>query len=169
MLFLALYRHIYVVVSFSSQRWYFMETERPQTSIFDGVIDEESSRFLGETAKWAKALSVLSLILGGLMSAAGILIAIVGPGITIIPGLRLGPVVGIVYLCLGLVYLYPGWMLLQFASSLPSAMQKHDQPLVNKAFINLRNCFRFWGILSVVMIGLYLLVIFGSMVFSPSW
>ena len=137
------------------------------TSIFDLVIDQEGSRYLTEMAKWARLLSILGLILAVLMVIAGIVMALIGSSINSFAGLRgMGPAIGIIYIVLGLLYMYPSWVLLKFASVMPSALKKSDQLLVNEALKNLSSCFRFWGILSVIIIGLYVLVIVGSMLFA---
>lgn len=137
------------------------------TSIFDLVIDQEGSRYLTEMAKWARLLSILGLILAVLMVIAGLVMALIGSSINSFAGLRgMGPAIGIIYIFLGLLYMYPSWVLLKFASVMPSALKKSDQLLVNEALKNLNSCFRFWGILSVIIIGLYVLVIVGSMLFA---
>ncbi len=143
-----------------------METQN-DTSIFDLVIDQEGSRYLTETAKWARLLSILGLILGVLMVIAGLVVALIGSSINSFAGLQgMGPLIGIIYMALGLLYMYPSWMLLKFASAMPTALKKSDQLSVNEALKNLNSCFRFWGILSVIIIGLYVLVIVGSMLFA---
>jgi hypothetical protein len=137
------------------------------TSIFDLVIDQEGSRYLTEMAKWARLLSILGLILAVLMVIAGLVMALIGSSINSFAGLRgMGPAIGIIYIVLGLLYMYPSWVLLKFASVMPSALKKSDQLLVNEALKNLNSCFRFWGILSVIIIGLYVLLIVGSMLFA---
>jgi len=137
------------------------------TSIFDLVIDQEGSNYLTETAKWAKLLSILGLILSGMMVLGGIAVAFLGTTINSIAGLKgLGPFLGIIYLLLGLLYLYPSWMLLQFATTISSGLKKSDQVLVNEGLKNLKSCFRFWGILSLIIIGIYAVVIVGALIFS---
>ena len=137
------------------------------TSIFDLVIDQEGSNYLTETAKWARLLSILGLILSALMVLGGIAVAFLGTTLNNISGLRgLGPYLGIIYLLLGLLYLYPSWMLLQFATTISSGLKKSDQVLVNEGLKNLKSCFRFWGILSLIIIGIYAVAIVGALIFS---
>jgi hypothetical protein len=145
---------------------YFMETQN-ETSIFDLVIDSEGSGYLAETAKWGRLLSILGIILSVIMVLAGLVIAVIGSSINSFAGLRgMGPILGIVYVALGLLYLYPSWVLLKFASAMPSALKKNDQVLVNEALKNLKSCFRFWGIISLIIIGLYALVFIGGILFA---
>ena len=137
------------------------------TSIFDLVIDQDGSNYLTETAKWAKLLSILGLILSVLMVLGGIAVAFLGTTLNNISGLRgLGPFLGIIYLLLGLLYLYPSWALLQFATTISSGLKKSDQVLVNEGLKNLKSCFRFWGILSLIIIGIYAVAIVGALIFS---
>ena len=115
-----------------------------ESSIFDLQIDQEGSTYLTEIAKWAKLFSILGII-------AGILI--------VLAGMRgLGPFVGVLSVMFGAIYLYPSWLLLKFATGLPAGINKGDQALVNESFKNLKSCFKFWGIVSLVIIGLYILI-----------
>jgi hypothetical protein len=130
-----------------------------EASIFDLQIDQEGSTYLAEIAKWAKLFSILGIIAGILIVLAGIVTAFFSSSLDSLAGLRgLGPFVGVLSVMFGAIYLYPSWLLLKFATGLPAGINKGDQALVNESFKNLKSCFKFWGIVSLVIIGLYILI-----------
>jgi hypothetical protein len=49
---------------------------------------------------------------------------------------------------------------------MPTAIKKNDQLLVNEAFKNLRSCFRFWGILALIILGFYAIAIIAQLFIS---
>lgn len=129
-------------------------------SIFDLVIDHEGQNYLSEVAKWARLISIMGLIMGLIIAFAGILTTMLGDSISAFAGMGgLGPFIGFFSIIMGLVYLYPSWRLLKYATIFPSAIKKNDQLLLNEAFKNLKSCFRFWGILSLIILGFYAIAI----------
>ena len=137
-------------------------------SIFDLVIDHEGQSYLTEMAKWAKLISIMGLIMGLIIAFAGILTTFLGDSMGTIAGTRgMGPIIGFFSIIIGLVYLYPSWLLLKYATIMPSAIKKNDQLLVNDAFKNLKSCFRFWGILALIILGFYAIAILAQL-FVPA-
>lgn len=129
-----------------------------ETSLFDLVIDNDGQNNLLEIAKWAKLLSIMGLIAGLLVVFAGFIAILLGSSISTFAGMRgLGPIIGVISVIFGLFYLYPSWLLLKYATTMPAAIKKNDQLLVNESLKNLKSCFRFWGILALVILGFYAL------------
>lgn len=130
-----------------------------ESSIFDLQIDHEANAYLSEIAKWAKLFSILGLIAGILIVLAGIVTSFISTSLNSFAGMRgMGPLIGVISAIFGAVYLYPSWLLLKFATTMPTALKKNDQLLVNEAFKNLKSCFKFWGIFSLIIIGLYAVI-----------
>ena len=143
-----------------------MDTNTEPT-IFDLAIDEESRSHLFETCKWAKLLSVMGIILSALMVLGGLIFSLVGSTFTSGMGLgAFGSFIGLIYLGLGALYFYPSWKLMRFSGNMPAALRKNDQSLVTEAFGNLKSCFKFWGIMTLVIIGLYIVAMLGAVAFS---
>jgi hypothetical protein len=136
-------------------------------SIFDLVIDHEGQNHLTEMAKWAKLIAIMGLIMGLIIAFAGVLTTFLGDSIGTIAGMGgLGPYIGFFSIVIGLIYLYPSWLLLKYATIMPSAIKKNDQLLVNEAFKNLKSCFRFWGILALIILGFYAIAIMAQLFIS---
>jgi hypothetical protein len=140
-----------------------------QHSIFEIAITEESKQYLLETAKWGKLLAIVGYIISGLIIIAGIVILLagnafgelLGPG-----GGAIGTVASVVYILLGAVYFYPSLKLHRFALAVPDAFRRADQEQITYAFQNLKSVFRFWGVLTLVILGLYALVVVLGMFFG---
>ena len=140
-----------------------MENDK-ESSLFDLMIDHDGQNQLTEMAKWAKLIGIMGLIMGLVIAFAGMLSAILGPGSGVYDGLRgLGPILSTISVVVGLVYLYPSWLLLKYATQMPVAVKKNDQLLVNEAFKNLKSCFRFWAILALIVLGFYAIAIIAQL------
>ena len=136
-----------------------------ESSIFDLQIDDEASGYLTEIAKWSKFFAILGFIGGVFITLAGLVTAFLSSSLDSFAGLRgMGPAVGIFFVILSAAYLYPSWLLLKFATNMPTGLKKNDQLLVNDAFKNLKTCFRFWGVLTLIIIGLYVLVFIAGLI-----
>lgn len=139
-----------------------------QTSLFDVSIDEASKNHLIETAKWCKFFGILGYILGGLLVIIGLFISLIGNSISSalsqvgFPGTLLG----IIYIVLAVLYFYPSYKLLQFSKKMPTGIYSQQQETVSDAFKDLKSVFRYFGILTIIIISLYLLLFIGGAVAS---
>jgi hypothetical protein len=68
----------------------------------------------------------------------------------------------LVYVLIGLLYFFPCLYLFNFSSKMQIALRNNDQELLNQSFKNLKSCFKFIGILTIIVISIYLLVIIVS-------
>jgi hypothetical protein len=141
--------------------------DKTQESIFDLQLDEECKRHLLETSKWGKLLSVVGIIGGALIMLAGIVVMIAGQAMSSMASLGgFAWLIGLVYVVLGAICLFPSFKLLRFSSNMPAGIHKTDQALVVSGFANLKSCFKVWGIMTLVMIGLYVAVLAGAAIFG---
>ncbi len=141
-----------------------------ESNLFDLHIDHESSAYLGETAKWAKFLSILGFIFIGLMVIMAFSIGTIMSMFTSqLPG---GPAVGLAamssafftffILAFAVLYFFPCLYLYRFATRMKVAIRNNDQPQLAGSFKSLKSCFRYVGILTIIVLGLDILIfIFG--------
>jgi len=137
-------------------------------SIFEISINEESQYHLRDIAKWAKFLAITGLIMGGLIALLGIFVMVAGPALSSLMG-DMGAAMGalgIVYVLVGLLYIYPCVKQLKFANQIVLVFGTQDIVTVSAALQNLKPVFRFWGILIVIIIGLYALILIGASLFG---
>lgn len=141
------------------------------TNIFDVSITQEGAQYLNETAKWGKILAVVGFIFSGLIIVAGFMVMFIGSSFTeaLGPGGgAIGTAAGFIYLLLGAIYIYPSVKLLRFSNAIPEGLRSGDQQTVTMALQNLKSVFKFWGLLTLILIGIYGLVILLAMVFGAA-
>lgn len=134
-----------------------------EKSLFNALeIDQTGKINLAEAAKWAKFMGIIGMIMLVLMVLGGIAFMTVGSQMlesSQMPGMPLGGAAfGIVYIIIAALYFYPTWTLLKFGSQTRAGIKSDNQLLFNQGLNNLKNCFKFVGILTVIVIAIYVLV-----------
>ncbi|OQP60659.1 hypothetical protein A3860_32170 [Niastella vici] len=134
-------------------------------NLFELQVDHLSISYLGETARWAKFLSIvgfvasgvliiLALFAGNIFSSfsrlgnSDVLSSSVGFG---------GTLFSVIWIVIALLYFFPCLYLFNFSNKMQSALRNNDQTNLNAAFNNLKSCFKFVGILTIVFLSFYLL------------
>jgi len=138
--------------------------QNQDTSLFGFGIDDFSRNHLGEAAKWAKFLAIVGFVMCGFIVIASFFIGTVfstsfsqyndGPSF----GSGFGILITLFYLAFGVLYFFPCLFLLRFANYMKGALNTNDQFTLNKSFQNLKIMFRYVGILTIIVISLYVLL-----------
>lgn len=103
---------------------------------------------------WSKLFGVMSYILGVLMLLGGIVILF--SGVELVPGV--GGFTGIFYILLSALYFYPGKLLLDFSKITRQALDSNDNEKFAEGFIPMGQLFKFWGVITIIMLGVYALM-----------
>jgi amino acid transporter len=122
-------------------------------------LNSTTLQFMMECTKWAKFFAVMSFIGLGLMLLVGILFLI-------IPGKPEFMLIGGFYLVFSVIYYFPGNYLLQFSNKTRNAIDHLDEQDLEEGIKNLKSLFRFTGILTIVVLSLYVLFIIGAIIFG---
>jgi hypothetical protein len=135
------------------------------SSLFSMAIDPITKEHLSETAKWARFLAIVGFIALVLITAFGIYTSIVLSRFEDMYGYErrgfnnvLGLGSAITYLLVFLIYVFPVVFMFRFAGKMNQALESHDQGALNVSFQNLKVCFRYLGI--VTIIGIVFVAIF---------
>jgi uncharacterized membrane protein YjgN (DUF898 family) len=139
--------------------------EQNQESIFGFGIDSASRSHLSEAAKWAKFLAIIGFIMCGLIVVFSFFVGAIFTGMS---GYNqygdsqafssgLGTIMTVMYLGIGVLYFFPCLFLLRFANNLQTALNTNEQHTLNRSFQNLKIMFRYVGILTIIVISLYIL------------
>ena len=133
------------------------------------IITEDIRSYIYETAKWCNFLSVVGFVFSAFMVMASfgvgsfmtVMNNTVGPENN--PYAALGPGILTVFcLLFALMYFYPSLLLFKYANAAKKAVLFADQPTLSIAMSKMKSFFKFWGILTIVMLSLYaLLILFG--------
>jgi uncharacterized membrane protein YesL len=137
-------------------------------NLFDLQIDQNSNSYLSEAAKWGKFLAIMGFIFCGLLVIialfAGTMMASMmsgfggsdaAAGAAGVSGMALT----FVYIVFALIYFFPCLYLFNFSSKMQAALRSNQQDSLNTAFRNLKSCFKFMGILMIVILAFWVLAI----------
>jgi Family of unknown function (DUF5362) len=141
--------------------------EQNTSNLFELQVDHQSNAYLKETAKWAKFLAIVGFIGCALIILVGIFAGSVmasafgdmgGGGF----GGGFGVVMAVVYILLALLAFFPYLYLYRFATQMQVALRNNDQAALTTSFGNLKSCFKFVGILTIIVLAFYALaLVFG--------
>lgn len=130
---------------------------------------------LRETAKWSKFFGVMSFIAAALTILIGIFVFIadldpfssempeLGPDQSGFDGLLLFG--AFIYIIGGLIYIYVGRLFFGFSTQIKQAFDHNDQVALGDAMGQLKQLYRFFGILTIIVLVLYALIIIGGLLF----
>lgn len=141
--------------------------------LFSLTIDPLTKQHLNETAKWAKILAIVGLVfivlilLFGVVAAVMFSSAVENSGVTeegnpsIFNGLGAG-LAAFYFIIVSAIWFFPFLYLLRFANGMKLALAKNDQNALNHSVHYLKRCFKFLGIITIIVLVMYaLLIIFG--------
>lgn len=147
-----------------------MEEQKP---LFDLNLGNEAKTYLYETARWGRFLAIVGLVVCSLLVIAGLYFAFMPDSVgTMDSDLLLSAeekrVAGVsmaIGLILGaLLYFFPCLYLLRFSANMKTALQAEDTSRLTEAFRQLKAAFRYVGILTIVILGIYVLAfVLGSL------
>ena len=138
-------------------------------SLFNLNLDQTGRSHLAEAARWAKFLSIIGFIMCGIIILVGVFFGSVFSTLTSGYGNNpyddlsasaasgLGTMAAVFYIIFALIYFIPTLFLYRFATKTKTALASDDQVVLNASFQNLKACFRFVGILTIIMIAFWLL------------
>ncbi|WP_443939708.1 DUF5362 family protein [Pedobacter sp. MW01-1-1] len=130
------------------------------------IVTEEMRSYIYDITKWARFLAVV-----GFVFSAFLIIGSFGIGALISGNPQMSTQLGFlgsagsvivtfIYLALGLLYFYPSLLLFRVANRGKHAVLFGDQENLNIAMRNLKSLFTFLGVLTIVIIVVYILLIF---------
>ena len=133
-------------------------------------VDGGNIPYLTEAAKWAKFLAIMGFIFCALFVLLGIFAGSIMSGFMGQTSSSFGSeasglaamgtgVIAAVYIILALIYLIPCIYLFNFASKMQTALRNNDQVNLNTSFRNLKSCFKFWGIMMIIILCFYAIVL----------
>jgi len=131
-------------------------------------LNNQSILYIRETAKWAKFLSILGFLFIGLIVVLGVLMGVFLPILNDNPDVSTlgasfgGGAIMSIYILIAVVYFFPILYLYRFAKKIITAVDENDESYLESGFMNLKSMFKFMGILSIIMIAVYVLIIVGA-------
>lgn len=132
-----------------------------EPSLFDLQIDQPVQTYLGETARWAKFLAIIGFVIIGIITVIVVIAALATPGTQNTDSAsKAGYAAGVILVAASAaVMFFPCIYLYHFAARMQSALRSNDQEQLLRSFRNLKSCFRFIGILTLIYLCLTVLTI----------
>jgi hypothetical protein len=128
-------------------------------------LSPESLKFLDTTRKWSLFLAILGFIGMGLMVVGGLFMVVAGSSIGSYPGTPMPfGLIGFVYFIFAVLYFFPIYYLYKFSANMKNAIMMRNELSMEQAFRFLKNHYQFVGILTIVIISLYILMIIGGLI-----
>jgi len=126
------------------------------------VVTEEIRSYIYETAKWTKFLSIVGLIFAVFMALAAFSAnAIIETIVATTPGnplAQMGPAFIMVYfLAISLILFYPSFLLFKYSNAANTAVLYADQENFTIAMKKMKSVFKFWGIMTMIVLAIYVL------------
>lgn len=132
-------------------------------NLFELSIDGASSGFLKETSRWAKFLSIVGFVMVGFMLLISLSIIGLGSSNALLEasfqnaGYSSPMMVGVIYLVMAVISIFPYLYLFQFANRMKAALDSSDQDALNGAFSSLKSSFKFVGVFTIIMLAFLIL------------
>ncbi len=132
------------------------------------VLTGPAKDYLRQTGGWAKFLAILGFIYCGFIILAAFFVGSIFSkipassfaGAGAMPS-AIGGIATVVYLVIGLIFLYPNVRMFQFAVKAKAAIDYNDSAEMELSMKRLRSNFRFWGIFFIIILSLYALIVIG--------
>ena len=124
----------------------------------DLLINDISQANLNSSARWGKFLSIVGFVGSGLMVLGGIYFQTIMSSFSAYTyGSQVAKYVGIVYIILGIILFFPCLYLFKFSNKMQEAIRSSNQESLDNAFMNLKSMFKFYGIVTIVILCFYAL------------
>ena len=136
-------------------------------SEFEGKLEvsDLAKSYLSETAKWAKFLAIVGFVSVGLIAIIAFFIGTIfstisalAPTPTPFPAQSMGIGMTIFYLAIAVLYFFPCLYLYKFATKTKVALANDDSDVLTEALENHKSMFKFMGIMTAIMVGMYALI-----------
>ncbi|NOU59520.1 DUF5362 family protein [Marinifilum caeruleilacunae] len=123
-------------------------------------LNPQSVIYLNDTRKWTMFFSILGFIMIALLLIGGIFMASMFGAVSggSLPFLGSGIAIGAFYLFLAVLYFFPILYLYKFSKLSKDAIYNEDSSQLSMAFRYLKLHYKFLGILSIVILSLYVLI-----------
>lgn len=128
------------------------------------IVSEEMRSYLYEMAKWATFLAIVGFVFTGLIIVSAFTVgAAIGtnPELASLKSFAALGGLGITLVCLlyAFAIFYPSLLLFKYASRAKLGVLYGDQNSLNEALMRLKSLFKYWGIMTIILISFYVIAL----------
>lgn len=122
------------------------------------VVTEDMRSYIYDITKWARFISIVGFVISIFLIMAAFSISALmnsNPGVAAQLnqlGSNGSTVITVLYLVLGLLLFYPSILLNKISKKAKQGVLFGDQESLNQSFSTLKSLFKFWGIVTIVII-----------------
>ena len=138
----------------------------PITQLEQLTVNTESKSYLKEIANWTFFFSILGFISIAFLLLIGIFSSFI---IDTLPEAQtaqvpfdLGTILTVMYISFAVIYFLPMYYLMQFSTKMKKALVTKNDEMLAEALGVLKSHYKFIGVLTIIMISLYVLLIVAS-------
>ena len=125
----------------------------------DLLINSISQENLNSAARWGRFLSIVGFVFCGLMLIGGVLIQTIMPSFgSYSYGNPIIKYLGTVYIILAIILFFPCLYLIKFSNKMQEALRSSNQESLDNAFVNLKAMFKFYGVVTIIILCFYALI-----------
>jgi hypothetical protein len=127
-------------------------------------VTNRAKNFLATAAFWGKIVSIVSFVFTAFSVLGGIAMLFMGSTLSQFDsqmgalGVLGGLGIALIYFLLALFCFFPSLYLFNFSQKTQTAIRSSDSLELEEAFKNLKSLFKFMGIITVVVIAIYVLI-----------
>lgn len=145
----------------------FQELENNQTPQLK--VTEDMRSYIYDMAKWANFLGIVGVVISIFMLMGAL---VIGPTLKTNPELAKmmgqlghidGSILSVVFFIYALAFFYPSFLLVKYAAKAKQGVLYGDQHSLDEGFRKLKSLFKYFGVLTIIITGLYLMTIFGNL------
>jgi len=126
-------------------------------------ITNESASYLKETGGWARFLAIVGFCFVALIVIIALFLGSM-MGAFMPPQLQgMEFLITIIYLIIAAIYFFPILFLFRFAQKAITAVRDNDTATLTSALSNLKSHYKFIGIFTAIVVGLYALIFIGAL------
>ncbi len=132
------------------------------------IVTEDMRSYFYDMAKWANFLGIVGFVISAFMLMAALTI---GPTLNANPemakmlgqlGAMDGTTFSIVFLIYGFAIFFPSLLMVRYASKAKHGVLYGEQTSLNEGIAKLKSLFKYFGVLALIFIAIYLLTLFSA-------
>ena len=133
------------------------------------VVTEEMRSHIYEIAKWASFLSIVGFVATGIIAIGAFTVgaAMRANPSTAAMATEMGAAGNVFFTTIALLWalaiFYPSLLMFKYAAKAKLGVLYGEQGSLNEAFSKLKSAFKYWGIVTLILVSLYLLAIISTM------
>ncbi|WP_293871888.1 DUF5362 family protein [Flavobacterium sp.] len=134
---------------------------------------------LRESAKWCLFLAIVGFIFIGLMIILGAFMSVAmsampsnvafGSAASTNSIIAMKSYFGVLYILFAVLYFFPVYYLYKYAAGIKKATESGNNDVLSDALVNLKSHHKFLGIMTIVMIVVYILAFVGVIIFAAKF